>query len=355
LGDQVRTMADIARLAGVSVSTVSRALNDSTLIPEGTKERIRRIAHAYNYELHVGARNLRLQRTQTIAAVIPFGEASDRKISDPFYLEIIGAIANKLAERDYDVLVSRAHAADEGWYQRYVLGKRVDGLIIIGRKLNDRGITKLVELGANFIVWGPPLPGQRYISVGSDGVAGAALAIRHLIQLGRRRIGFIGGDEDEMETRLRYQGYEQELRRAGLPLDSDLITYTHFTSESGYLAMRQLLARVPEIDGVFVCSDLMAVAAMEALRQEGRNVPRDVSVVGYDDIPLAAHCSPPLTTVRQQIRRGGMLLASKLLDLIEGRQVESVTLPVELVVRESCGALFSLRDGGYEGGRFLSV
>ena len=338
MGNEVRTMADIARLAGVSVSTVSRALNDSPLIPEETKERIRRIARTYNYELHVGARNLRLQRTQTIAAVIPFGETSDRQVSDPFYLEIIGAIANKLAEYDYDLLISRAHAADEGWYQRYVLGKRVDGLIIIGRKLNDRGIAKLVELGANFVVWGPPLPGQRYVSVGSDGVSGAAQAVRHLIQLGRRRIAFIGGDEDETETWLRRRGYEQELQRAGLPLDANLIAYAHFTSESGYFAMRQLLARAPDIDGVFVCSDLMAVAAMEALRQEGRDVPNDVSIVGYDDIPLAAHCSPPLTTVRQQIRRGGMLLASKLIDLIEGRQVESVTLPVELIIRESCGA-----------------
>jgi DNA-binding LacI/PurR family transcriptional regulator len=108
---------------------------------------------------------------------------------------------------------------------------------------------------ANFVVWGPPLADQRYVSVGSDGVSGAAQAVRHLVQLGRCRIGFIGGDEDETETWLRRQGYEQGLREAGLPVDEDLITSTHFTSESGYLAMCRLLAQAPDLDGVFACSE----------------------------------------------------------------------------------------------------
>lgn len=331
-------MADIASLAGVSISTVSRALNDSPLIPQETKDRIRRIAQRHGYQFHVGARNLRLQRTQTVAALVPFGEASDRQVSDPFYLEILGAIISVLSDFDYDLLVSRARAADESWYSRYVVGKRVDGLIIIGRQLQDRGIAKLVEMGARFVVWGPPLPDQPYISVGGDGIAGGLQAVRHLGHLGRRRIGFIGGDENETETWLRYQGYERGLREMGLPLEPELVTYSRFTSESGHSAAHRLLKQAPDLDGLFVCSDLMAMAAMEALRQEGRQIPADVSVVSYDDIPLAAHCSPPLTTVRQPIYRGGRLLASKLVALIESRPVESQILAVELVVRESCGA-----------------
>jgi DNA-binding LacI/PurR family transcriptional regulator len=334
---KVRTLADIAAELNVSTSTVSRSLNDSPLISEATKKRIKKFVRQHNYQLHIGARNLRLKRTNTVAVLIPFGAESDRQLSDPFYLELLGAIASELSINDYDLLLSRANAEDDRWYQRYIMGKMVDGLIIVGRKIQDRGIAKLVEREVCFTVWGPPLADQPYLSVGTDGVSGALLAVTHLATLGRRRIAFIGGDKDETETAFRLLGYKQALAEAGLESRSELITYTQFTSESGYSAMCLLLERVPELDAVFVCSDLMATAAITALRKAGRRLPDDVAVVGYDDISLASHFNPALTTVRQQISLGGRLLASTLMAALRGEETQSTTLKAELIVRESCG------------------
>jgi DNA-binding LacI/PurR family transcriptional regulator len=342
----IRTLADIATELNVSVSTVSRSLNDSPLISEATKKRIKDFVHQHNYQLHVGARNLRLKRTNTIAVLIPFSADSDRQLSDPFYLELIGSIAAELSENDYDMLLSRANAEDNRWYQRYIMGKMVDGLIIVGRKVDDRGIAKLLERNVYFIVWGPPLANQRYLSVGTDGTSGAIQAVRHLIRSGRRRIAFIGGDKDETETAFRLAGYKRGLAESGLELREELITYTRFTSESGLSAMSFLLDRAPELDAVFVCSDLMATAAVTALRKTGRRVPEDVAVVGYDDISVASHFSPALTTVRQPINLGGRLLAKTLLAALRGEHVQSSTLRPELIIRESCGAHGKTADRG---------
>ena len=331
------TMADIGRLAGVSASTVSRALNNHPNIPRETRERILEIARAHDYHLDTRAQNFRLRRSQTIATVFPYRGQSRRLISDPFYLEITSAIIDALGDHDYDMVLARVPADDADWCLRYAMTRRVDGLIIIDRGVQDPGVDELHRLGTDFVVWGPPLPGQVCVSVGCDSVTGALLALRHLVGLGRRRIGFIGGHGGMVETYLRRQGYEQGLREAGLPLDERLIIYTDFSPQAGHAAMSELLAREPGLDAVFACSDFMALAAMEVLRGHGRRVPADVSVVGYDDISLAAHCTPRLTTVRQQIQRGGQLMVSHLFDLMAGNPVESMMLPVELVIRDSCG------------------
>jgi DNA-binding LacI/PurR family transcriptional regulator len=332
------TMSDIGKLAGVSASTVSRALNNSSAIPKATRDRILKIAHEHNYVLDARAQNFRLRRSKTIATVFPYMGQSRRLISDPFYLEITGAVTDALADLDYDMILARVPSVDDGWCLRYVMNRRVDGLILIDRAVKDPTIETLLRLGADFVVWGPPLPGQDCISVGGDSVAGAALAVRHLAGLGRRRIGFIGGHGGMAETYLRRQGYEQGLQECGLPCDERLVAYTDFTPQAGHTAMMTLLERQPELDAVFICSDFMSVAAMEVLRGSGRQVPADVSVVGYDDIPLAAYCTPRLTTIRQQIQAGGRLLVEKLFDLVEGRPTASAVLPVELIVRDSCGA-----------------
>lgn len=333
------TMSDIGKLAGVSASTVSRALNGSPSIPETTRERILKIAQEHNYRVDTRAQNFRLQRSQSIATVFPFNnERSERLISDPFYLEIISALTDELAHYDYDMLLARVPSFDDEWCLRYVLNKRVDGIFIIDRAVEDRGIEKLIELNAPFVVWGPPLPHQAGVYVGCASADGGAEAVRHLIRLGRRKIGFIGGDGSMVETHLRRQGYEQALQEANLTVDENLIAYTDFTPQAGHNAMHRLLERAPDLDAVFLCSDFMSVAALEVLRAEGRRVPEDVAVIGYDDIPLAAYCSPRLTTVRQPIHEGGRLMVQKLFDLIEGKPTESTILPYELIIRDSCGA-----------------
>jgi DNA-binding LacI/PurR family transcriptional regulator len=330
-------MADLGRLAGVSASTVSRALQGSPAIPQATRDRIHQIAKEHHYVLDVRAQNFRLQRSMTIATVFPYLGQSKRLISDPFYMEIMGAISNALENYGYDMLVARVHAAEDEWCLRYVMNKRVDGLILIDRSIQDKGIEKLQELDANFVVWGGKLDKQDYVTVGCDGVEGAVMAVKHLAALGRRRIGFIGGDQNMVETFLRRQGYEQGLLESGLALDDRLITYTDFSPQAGAKAITKLLNQAPDLDGVFVCSDFMSIAAMEVLRKRGRRVPEDISVVGYDDIQLAAHCSPRLTTIQQQISEGGRQMVEKLFEQIEGMPCKSSILPIELIVRDSCG------------------
>ena len=331
-------MADIGDLAGVSVSTVSRALNGNTAIPEATRKRIIEIAKAHNYVLDERARNFRLQRSQMIALVFPYIGDSHRMISDPFYMEMLGAVSDALVNDDYDVIVSRVPATDVSWCEKYVVKQRVDGIIIVDRCVDDVCVNRLQELNAPFVIWGPPMPNQDVISVGCDTVRGAKTAVQHMLNLGRQRIGFIGGHKEMVETHLRYIGYEQALADAGLHVRADLVAYTDFTQQQGVDAAKSLLAADPELDGLFVCSDFMSIGIMEYLRSTGRNVPHDVSVVGYDNVQLAAYCSPRLTTMSQDIYNSGHRLVTKLLDLIEGHDVESETFPAKLIVRDSCGA-----------------
>lgn len=329
------TIADIARAAGVSPSTVSRALNNHTGIPESTRQHIRQIAAALNYRLDVRARNFRLQRSQTIATLFPYQDASRRQISDPFYLEIVGAITDELDLHGYDSLIARVHVENDDWCSRYVLDKRVDGVLLIDRAIHDQGLQTLQSLAANFVVWGAQLPGQTYVSVGCDSTAGARDAVHHLIAAGRRRIAFIGGFERMVETDARRQGYLQALAGAGLTPDPALLHFTDFTPEAAGQAIQTILRHTPDIDGVFACSDFMAIGVIEVLRQNGRAVPADVAVVGCDDIPLAAYYAPRLTTIHQPIQQGGRLMVQKLLTLIEGHPTASVTLPHTLITRDS--------------------
>ncbi len=329
------TIADVARAAEVSTSTVSRALNNHTTIPEHTRHHIQQVASELRYRPDVRARNFRLQRSQTIATLFPYQDASRRPISDPFYLEIMGAITDELDQHGYDSIIARVHIETDDWCNRYVLDKRVDGLLLIDRALDDVGIATLQALDAKFVVWGARLPEQTYVSVGCDSQAGARDAVRHLSAMGRRRIGFIGGFKGMVETVTRRQGYEAGLTECGLPVDEALVVFTDFTPEAARNAVHSLLDRAPDLDGIFACSDFMAVGVMEVLRQMGREVGREIAVVGYDDIPLAAYCSPPLTTIHQPIQQGGRLMVQKLFDLLDGQTVESSVLPHELVVRNS--------------------
>jgi DNA-binding LacI/PurR family transcriptional regulator len=333
------TMADIAEMAGVSTSTVSRVFSNSSSIPQETRERVLRIAEQHNYQMNVRAQSLRLQRTKLVATVFPFFGKSARLISDPFYLEIVGAIADELAAYDYDTILSRVSSSDTEWCQRFML--RVDGIVFIDRALSDASIARLQALDAKFLVWGAPLAGHDYLTVGCNGVEGGMSAVNHLLRIGRRRIAFIGGNGNMVETHYRLQGYERGLREAGIEPDRNLMVFTDFTPQAAHIAVNDLLDRAPDIDGLFLCSDFMSVAAMEVLRGRGRQVPDDVSVVGYDDIPLAAYCSPKLTTIRQPIQEGGRLMVRKLIELIEGKlegtSAESVILPTQLIVRDSCG------------------
>jgi len=334
--ESVKTIADIAKLAGVSKSTVSRALNDNPLINEETRERIKAIAREHQFEVHQGARCLSLNRSNTIALIIPIvHKPEEHLITDPFFVELLRGIMYGISGLEYDLLIGQPRKHDPNEIQRYVGSKRADGLIIIGCHWYIKQISVLNE-HQNFpiIAWGGN-PGQNICSVDCDNVTGGRLAVGHLLKLGRKRIAFIGGTPDESEVIARYQGYVRELQNAGFEVDPKLVAYGDYTSRAGYEQMLTLLQQNSDIDGVFACSDLMAIGVMEALREQGRQVPRDVSVVGFDDIPLAEHCSPPLTTIRQNIAKAGEVLVRNLVQYLTDGIITRTILPVELVIRKS--------------------
>ena len=330
----VRTIADIARLAGVSKSTVSRALNDSPLIGEKTKATIRSLAREHNFQINAPARRLSMRQSRTIAFVT-HAYHKDFSVADLFGLEIMGGISSGLASREYDMLVIHVDPNDTKWAHQYFDTGRVDGFILMTATRKQNHVKALLDLGAPFIIWGIPQPKQKYCSVTGDNLNGGRLATEHLIALGRQKIGFIGGPSYELEVQQRLAGYENALEDAGREADQTLIEYGDFSNTSGAEAVKRLLKKVPGLDAVFVNSDLMAIAAMDAIREAGRRVPEDIAVVGYDDLSIAEHSNPPLTTIRQNIPLAGKLLAQNLIEYLQTKMVTNVSIPVELIVRKS--------------------
>jgi DNA-binding LacI/PurR family transcriptional regulator len=190
-------------------------------------------------------------------------------------------------------------------------------------------------MNAPFIVWGFPTTKYDYSSVTGDDVKGGRLATEHLLRTGRRKIGFIGGPSDEEEVKLRFKGYETALQGADIPVDHRNVMYGDYSHASGITVMKQMLEQTPDLDAVFVNSDLMAIGAIKTIQSMGRRVPEDVAVVGYDDLSIANYTNLPLTTIRQKIPLAGRLLAQNLIQYIQTGIVTHVTMPVELVVRDS--------------------
>lgn len=327
-------MADIARLAGVSTSTVSRALNKSPLINEETRTRIELLAKSLNYSINVGAQNLRLGQNRTVAVVVPFDSASRQHLSDPFFLSILGSIADALTDKGYDMLLTRVSADElDAAAQIFDTGRAI-GVILIGQWRHHDQLNQMAARKVPIVVWGAQISQQMYVTVGSDNVAGGMLATEHLLQNGRQRIAFFG-DTQLPEVADRFKGYQQALAKHGFVVDERLIVPAAFTEQGGRAALAQLLASGVQFDALFACSDLLAMTAINGLRQQAWGVPDQVAVVGYDDIELARYFHPPLTTIRQPLLAAGEALVSSVLALADAQTVAPVLLPTELVVRQS--------------------
>ncbi len=330
-------MADIARLAGVSVATVSRALNGSPLVNAETRERIGELARSLNYSINLGAQNLRLQKNQTIAVVVPYDAQSRQHISDPFFLSIVGAIADALTDKGYDMLLSRVDAERLDSAASLYDGGKAIGVIVIGQWRHHDQLNQLAARKVPLVVWGGQLPLQLYCSVGGDNVAGGLQATQHLLAQRRRRIAFVG-DAQLPEVALRRQGYRQALQHAGIEPDPRLELPVPFEIIAARAALDRLCKSRTRFDGVVACSDLLALQAVQAVRAHGQTVPGDVAVVGYDDMPVATYSDPPLTTVHQPVALAGAELVDALLAMLRGDAVPPRTLPVHLVVRASAPA-----------------
>ncbi len=329
------TIEDIARLANVSKSTVSRSLNDSPLIKKETRERIQAIAREHHFFLNTPARNLSRRQSSTIAFVTHAYHVENFSVEDLFGLEIMGGISLGLYALGYDFLVVHVNPRDTGWVHQYLDSGRVDGFILMTASRKQSHIKALAEIGAPFIVWGVPTPGSTYSSVSGDNFTGGRLAAEHLLRSGRQRIGFLGGPPDEVEVQQRYKGFESAMQAVCCALDPNRVVYGDYSHTSGITAMKRLLQQSPDLDAVFVNSDLMAIGAINVIQSLGKRVPEDIAVVGYDDLSIAAYNNLPLTTVRQNIPLAGKLLAQNLVQFLQTGVVTHVTIPVELVVRKS--------------------
>ena len=329
-------MADIARLAGVSITTVSRALNGSPLVSAKTGERIADLARSLNYSINIGAQNLRRKHNRTVAVVVPYDVQSRQHISDPFFLSMLGSLADALTDRGYDMLLSRVDAERlDAVAQLHDTGRAI-GIIMIGQWHHHDQLNELAARRFPIVVWGAHLRQQLYCTVGGDNVAGGLLATRHLLSSGRKRIAFFG-DPTLPEVAQRFDGYSQALSERGTAIDPALCVPAAFTAASGRRATLDLCRSGVDFDAIFACSDLLAMTAISALREQQLRVPDDVAVVGYDDIELAQYFHPPLTTVRQPIEAAGRALVEALLALIDGDRPPPTRLPTELIVRSTSG------------------
>ncbi len=331
----VSTLEDIARLAGVSKSTVSRALNDSPLIGEETREKIRTLARQTNFQVNVAAQRLSKMESRTIAFVTCMDPYAPFSLTDMFGLEMLGAISSALALNHYDLLMAHVNPNEITWINQYVAAGRADGFILMTSTRKNYHIRALVESRAPFIVWGVPLPRYSYPSVTGDDFSGGKLAGEHLLKTGRRKIAFLGGPADELEVQRRYEGFEQALLEAGSQPDPALVVHADYTAGTAAQATRRLLEQSPNLEAIFSNSDVMAIAAMDAIRVTGRRVPEDVAVIGYDNLSISAISHPTLTTISQNLPLAGRLLAENLIQYLQKGIVTNVTVPVELVVRQS--------------------
>jgi DNA-binding LacI/PurR family transcriptional regulator len=327
-------MAAVARRVGVSLSTVSRALADSPLISEETRRQVREAAETLNYRVDAAGSSLRTGLTRTVGVVIPLAHAAKQNLSDPFFLEILGALADELTACGYSMLLNKVTEDPSNWMGTIVSGRRADGVIVIGQSLHHEALNKVAATDLPMVVWGSVMKGQRYVTVGSDNEAGGKAATAHLISQGCRTIAFLG-DPAAPEVAARLEGYRQALTDAGIARVPHLEVAVRFGSDTAYHATASLIDADVAFDGIVACSDVFAMGAMRALAERGWKVPADVALVGFDDIPFAAYTTPPLTTIRQNCQLGARLLVEKLLRAIRHEANESAVISTDLIVRAS--------------------
>ena len=328
-------LEDIAREAGVSISTVSRALNDSPAVKRRTKQEIWKIARAHDYDFRRTMPSGPIGAEATIAVIVPAPQARETRMADPFFLELLAGIAEAARERNADLMISHIAPRTAEDIEHAMSTSRATGMIFIGQSSLHHAFNSFAARDNRFVVWGADFADAEYCTIGSDNVAGGRRATAHLARLGRDRILFLG-DTEAPEAEQRHRGYRMALEQAGIPLDERLTVPAHFDVHSAEAATRSVIDSGVKFDAVFAASDLIAMGAMRALARSGRKVPEDVSVVGYDNIPASSLVTPRLTTIDQNAALAGRMLVAKLIDSNGGRSA-SQRLETSLLIRDSCG------------------
>jgi LacI family transcriptional regulator len=331
------TIQDVARAAGVSVSTVSRVLNDKDDVATDTYHKVQGVIADLGYTSSLAARSMRSRRTGVIGLIMP-------ELENPFCIQVMKGINRAIVALDYDliaytsgIITKNSTAEREQYYVSLLNGSITDGVIVVTPAATS------FSTAAPVVAIDPNKECPDCPTVIARNHAGALAAMEYLIALGHRRIGFIGGRPDLQCAQQRLQGYEDALRQASIALDPDLITVGDFTNHAGRGCAQRLLSLPEPPTAIFAANDQSALGAIEAAREAGRRVPDDLSVVGFDNIPEAVYFNPALTTVDQSIDKMGYVATEMLIDLIQGKPLESdlYKMPTQLIVRDSCKSVES--------------
>jgi len=332
------TIKDIAKRVGLSVTTVSRALNDFDDVNAETKELIRRTAAEMGYVPNSMAQRFQKRKTDTIGLILPtFGP----RFSDPFFSELLAGIGNKAANQGYDLLVSTRAPGDEELlaYRQIVQGHRVDGLVVVRTRKQDDRIDYLRSVKFPFVAFGRTEGELDFPFVDEDGTSGLRLVADHLVKLGHQQIACIASPPELMFSQYRLDGLQSRLQELNAPLDPALVRVGDLTQRSGYEYALELLNLPSPPTAIVAFNDLMAFGAMSAAQNRGLVVGSDVTITGFDNTPMAAHSHPPLTTVDQPIYQIGSMVCEMLVKCVKGEALEreQVLLQPELNIRESSG------------------
>ncbi|GAA2388617.1 LacI family DNA-binding transcriptional regulator [Nonomuraea africana] len=327
------TLEAVAALAGVGRGTVSRVINGSPKVSDRARTAVLEAIEELGYVPNRAARTLVTRRTDTVALVV--SETQQRLFDEPFFAGTIRGIGSVLAETGLQLILALAQTQEEHQrLEQYLTGQHVDGALLISLHGADPLPGRLEELGVPTVLGGRPVGLAPYSYVDMDNRGGARQAVKYLVSKGRTRIATIAGPQDMGVGVDRLAGYRDALLAAGLP---EIVTYGDFSEESGMTAMRTLLAEHPDVDAVFTASDPMALGAIRVLKENGKDVPGDVAVIGFDDSPAGAHSSPALTTVHNPSEAMGRQMAHLLVSRINGERLEQpvVILDTHLVIRDS--------------------
>ncbi len=331
------TSHDVARLAGVSRTTVSLVLNHvpGTRINVETRQRVVAAARQLNYQPNISGRKLASGKSFNLGLVLR--QNPDQVFADMFLLKVLLGVEQAAEKANFRVLLKPLAPDKPDGYAGLIHENHVDGIILSGPRRDDAEIFRLQAEGFPIVLMGQ-LPGSNMPFVDIDAIEGAAKAVRHLVQLGHRRIGLITNAPLEYTSaQQRLEGYVKALQEAGIALDSSCMIEGSYTPESGYAAMSALLACTPTPSAVFIASDVVAMGAIQSAKQAGLSIPHDLAIVGFDDIPLAEYYDPPLTTIRLPAFGLGKAAAERLIKLISGLSPDQPDdfLDTELIIRQS--------------------
>ena len=330
------TLEEVAAAAGVGRGTASRVINGSAKVSERARQAVEGAIAELGYVPNQAARTLVTQRTDAVALVI--AESEERVFGEPFFAGVVRGIGTALSDARLQlVLMLAASAHRNGRLDEYLTRQHVDGVLLLSLHDDDTLPDRIRSRGLPVVLGGRATEDQAGAYVDADNVLGARLAVDHLVHRGRRTIAAIAGPTDMVVGRTRHEGYLAGLAAAGLTASDDLVVHGDFSQVSGESAMRVLLSRRPDLDAVFCANDLMAAGALRVLREARLDVPGAVSVVGFDDAPLAQSTHPPLTTVHQSPEQMGREMVALLLDTMRhpDEAPEPRLLETRLVVRES--------------------